>query len=236
MQGSSGIIPKEELGDIRRWQIAGFGEKPAEPVVPATQTEPEAAQVEVGEMAPNVALPTAEDIERVYEEARASGYVAGLEEGQQQARLESEEATRAVAQRLAELVENARLSLADLDQTVADGLLDLAVEIAAQTVRGTLKVKKDVLLPVIREAISALPLHHAHIVVHLHPDDVSAVRERIGEAFFQSGGQIIEAPELTPGGCKVVAGTSQVDATMETRWKRVLESIGLDSATWLAEK
>jgi flagellar assembly protein FliH len=29
------------------------------------------------------------------------------------------------------------------------------------------------------------------------------------------------------------AGTSEVDATIETRWKRVLESIGAEPQEWL---
>jgi len=91
------------------------------------------------------------------------------------------------------------------------------------------------LLPVIREAISALPIHHAHIALHLNPVDAPHIRNRIGEQFNQTGGQIIEDAEITVGGCLVKAGASEVDATTETRWKRVLEAIGVDPQDWLEQ-
>jgi flagellar assembly protein FliH len=37
------------------------------------------------------------------------------------------------------------------------------------------------------------------------------------------------------GGCRVELGASEVDATLETRWRRVLESIGV-SQEWLSNK
>lgn len=230
----AGIIPKEELSEFRRWHIGGFGETPAAPAAqPEQVAEPAREPEEIPVPAP--ALPTAEEIERIIEQARAEGYAAGLEEGRQAGAREGEEARQQVIEQLRALVENARQSLSELDQAVAEKLLALAVEIAAQTLRSTLRIKSDVLIPAIREAIATLPLHHAHIVIHLNPDDADAVRSRIGEGFFQAGGQIVEDIEISRGGCRLTAGTSEVDATMETRWQRVLESIGAEARAWLDE-
>ena len=47
--------------------------------------------------------------------------------------------------------------------------------------------------------------------------------------------RIIEDNALTPGGCRVELGSSEVDATLETRWRRVIESIGINQE-WLSDK
>jgi hypothetical protein len=44
--------------------------------------------------------------------------------------------------------------------------------------------------------------------------------------------RIIDDSTLTAGGCRVELGASEVDATLETRWRRVIEAIGV-SQEWL---
>ena len=59
------------------------------------------------------------------------------------------------------------------------------------------------------------------------------MRQHLGEQFAQTGTQIIEDNTITPGGCQLLAGASEVDASIETRWKRVLEAIGTEPQAWL---
>jgi flagellar assembly protein FliH len=126
-----------------------------------------------------------------------------------------------------------QIALAHLDQHVAEQVLGVALEVAAQVLRGAINTRPELLLPVIREALGALPLHHAHVVLRLNPGDATLIREQIGEQLAQTGAQIIDDPEISSGGCMIVAGASEVDATIETRWKRVLESIGVAPLEWM---
>ena len=102
--------------------------------------------------------------------------------------------------------------------------------------RGAIKAQSDYLLPIIREALSSLPLHHAHVTLHLNPADADTVRSSIGEQLSQQNTQIFENDQITPGGCRVTAGASEIDATTETRWQRVLEAIGTEPQAWLTTK
>jgi flagellar assembly protein FliH len=113
-------------------------------------------------------------------------------------------------------------------------VLDLALEVASQVIRSTITAKNETLLPVIREAITALPLHHGNVMLHLNPTDASMVREQIGEQLAQTGTKIVDDTEITIGGCLIKAGTSEIDATLETRWKRVIEAIGSEPREWLS--
>lgn len=226
------IIPKEKLATFQRWEAGSFDKKPAPaaapPLHPSTPKAPDNTEATSA-----FKLPTAEDIERIYEDARTSGYEAGLAEGKVAAEESAREAAEMNAQRFNSLISNLKSSLAELDQTVADQLLALAIEIASQLTRGIVAVKSEVLLPIIREAITSLPVHHAQVVIRMNPADAEQVRAHLGEEFTTAGTRIFEDSEITPGGCLIQAGASEVDATIETRWKRVLEAIGVEPQEWL---
>lgn len=233
----SGVIPKEDLPSFERWQIGSFDGRPAarpQPApAPAAKPVDPPPVVETVEALPQIALPTAEDIERMHEEARVTGYRAGHEEGMLAAEQRCAAAAAAETAHFQALTANLQQALGQIDQQVADQLLALAVEIAAQVVGSAIAVREDVLLPIIREAIAALPVNHTHVTLRLHPADAAKVRAQIGEQLAQTGTQIIEDPEVGIGGCLLRAGNSEVDASIETRWKRVLEAIGADPRPWL---
>ena len=181
-------------------------------------------------------LPTAADIERMHEDIRA----AAMEEGRQEGRAEGHAAGRqqgyaegkaqaeAEATRLAGLAEQLEQSLTGIDHEVAEELMALAIELARQMVRETLAQHPESILDTVRLALQQLPQGHAHI--HLHPDDLALVRKHSGEQLSHSGHRLQEDVNLVRGDCRVDAGGAQVDATLETRWRRVLESLGREHA------
>ena len=226
------VIPKDELASYQAWRVGSFDSKPQRrsgPVIP----QPPIVESSESEQVTLNSLPTADDIARLHEETRAEAYRIGYEEGRQAGEESFAAGTREEIAKLSVLVGNFQSALAQMDQTIADQLLDLAIEIAAQVLRGSVDVRRDVMLPVVREAIAALPIHHAHIMLHLNPGDAVSVREQIGEQLSQTGTQIIEDNSVSPGGCMLKAGSSEVDASMETRWKRVLEALGVPPREWL---
>ena len=168
------------------------------------------------------------------ETARGEGYQARFEEGRQAGEATLSNTITSELERFSTLIGNLQVSLAHMDQTIAEQVLDLALEVASQVIRSTIAVRNEALLPVIREAIAALPLHHSHVLLHLNPLDASVVREQIGDQLAQTGTQIIDDTEIATGGCLIKAGTSEIDATIETRWKRVLDAIGSEPREWLS--
>jgi flagellar assembly protein FliH len=165
-----------------------------------------------------------QEADRVREEARRDGYQAGYAAGQA--------AAQAEANRLASAASSLTQALAEFDQQVADELVALAMEIARQVVRGELSARQDVILNVVHEALSQLP--HQHATVFLHPDDASLVRSYAGDTLAHAGHRVLEEPRLNPGDCLLESGSSQVDATLATRWRRVIETLGLTDA-WSAQ-
>ncbi len=212
----SGFIPKEKLTAYQRWELAAFDE--------AEQAAASAEATAPPEDEPAIALPTAEEIERIHGEAQASGYAAGLEEGRAEARAE--------AARIAALHDHLRSQLQEMDQVISEQLLAVAIEIAGQVLRKSLRVKPELLLPAVREAITTLPLHHGHPTLFLNPDDASLIRQHMGDQLNHNGWRIFEDVTIDRGGCRIESGASEVDATLQTRWRRVLDAIGTQ-ADWL---
>lgn len=199
------IIPKESLTAWQRWELGSFEQKPAAPGAPQKQGGADGR------------LPTADEIERIHRDAHKQGYDAGYEEGTARARME--------ALRLHTLVEQLEAAFGALDQQIAEELLGLALVIARQVVRQTIAARPAVILEVVREALSQLP--HQHAAIHLHPEDAALVRSYLGDQLAHHGHRIFEAADVARGGLRVEAGGSHLDATVETRWRRVLEGMGV---------
>lgn len=209
---SNVIIPKEHLTAYQRWELGSFDQEKA----PATNggTSKGAAAA--------ANLPTADDVERIHRDAHKQGYAAGYEEGTARARME--------ALRLHTLVEHLDGALAGFDQQVAEQLLQLSLEVARQVVRQAIAVKPTVVLDAVRDALLQLP--HQHAGIHLNPEDASLARTYLGDQLAHAGHRIFEDASIARGGVRIEAGSSHIDATMETRWKRVVEGIGAESE-WL---
>lgn len=241
-------IPDGKLTAYRRWQVTAFDRpataesaaqavvasaagpaavaatRPGEPPATDTTTTPEEAQPAALPAEPAVLQPTAEEIERVLAAAQAAGYAAGQAEGSSQA--------QATAAKLATVLDNVTQAVAGIEQQIADQLLTLAIEIANQVMRQSLRLQPELILPLVREAVTALHPHHGQPQLFLHPDDAVLVRERLGDQLAHGNWRIIDDTTLTAGGCRVELGASEVDATVETRWRRIVEAIGV-SPEWL---
>lgn len=189
-----------------RWELASFDAESAPPA--GHEQETGGAEMDKAEL------------ERLREEARHQGHEAGYAEGQA--------AARAEAQRLARAAAGLEQALAQLDQQVADELLALATEIARQVVREEISARPDIIVKVVHEALAQMP--HQHATIFLHPEDASLLRSYAGDALAHAGHRILEDSRLSPGDCVLESGSSQTDATLATRWKRVVETLGIASA------
>lgn len=212
---NSVIIPKEKLTAFERWELASFDAQSR-------------SQLKAGP-AKDTPLVTVAELENIRQQAHDEGYAQGREAGYaagiQQAHTE--------AAQVHTLMENLEAALNQVDEQVAQSLLDLSLEIARQMVRETLQVKPEVILKIVNDAIGSLPHFNQNAHLILHPDDAALVREHMGDQLAHAGWKIFTDARIERGGCRVETAHSHVDATTGTRWKRVVESIGQDKS-WQA--
>lgn len=232
-----GFIPKEHLAGYQRWQATSFDQPAASPgedkgAPPPTQSITENA-ADISETVVEMPFPTADALAQINEAARAEGYQIGYDEGRAAIETELAQVTEEKTRLLSELVGNVHASIAHLEQHIADQLLDLGLEIAAQVLRSSLSVHRELLLPTIREAVAELPFHHGTISLHLNPEDANILRTSLTEQLAHTGAHIVPDSNISPGGCQITAGNCGIDASIETRWKRVIEAIGVSPREWL---
>lgn len=214
---NSVIIPKELMTAFERWELASFD--------PQTENNQPDTPTEIQQL---ITLPTVAELENTRQQAHNEGYAQGHEAGYaigiQQVRNE--------AAQMHALLQNMQGALNQLDEQVAQSLLDLALEIARQMVRESLQVKPEAILKIVSDAIGGLPHfnHNAHLI--LHPEDATLVHEHMGEQLSHAGWKIFTDAKITRGGCRVETAHSQIDATVEARWKCIVESIG-QNKSWL---
>lgn len=216
---ASGEHPKSTLTAWERWELASFdGAVEVAGGIPGKPASPELSAEEIREIR-----------EQAQREGHKAGYAVGLAEGAAAGLAQAEAAGREEALRLATTLENLEKCITELNQAVADDLLALSMEIARQLVRQTVAAKPDVVLGVIREALEQLPLLHA--AVRLNPEDASLVRLRAGDQLTHAGHRIHEDPKLKRGDVIIEAGGSHLDASLASRWRRVVQALGQD-APW----
>jgi flagellar assembly protein FliH len=228
----SNYIPKEKLSAYERWELAAFDEQETA----ARQKTATATAASASRAAPAAALPAVseEELKTIRAEAFAAGKQAGYEDGfkagQTSGYQDGLQKAAAETAKLAAAAEAFTGAVLQIEAQIADELLALAVDIAQQVVRSSLRVKPELIMPTVREAIAALANPHGHPVLVLNPDDAALVRQQLSEQLAHTPWRIIEDPSIERGGCRVESGGSEVNATVGSRWQRVVEQFGLRTA------
>lgn len=214
---SSILIPKEQQSAYERWELSSFTQDGS--VQSSSKREPPAPEF-------------SEKLAQIAESARQEGYAQGLQQGYtaglEQARQDSA-ANQAALARLAEALQRAAHVN---EEQIAQYLLDLAMDIAKTMLKSRMEVNRNIVLPVIKDAIQSLPyvLKPARIVVH--PEDAAVIKSELAEE-LNGTWHVIEDRAMERGGCQIETGTNQLDATNATRWKRISEALG-QNKDWLS--
>lgn len=166
----------------------------------------------------------------------AEGYAAGYAQGHAQATLEGQRQIndyianegKQTAAQFAALFEHANTQLAASEGVMAQGVLELACELARQVLRHELSSNPNAALPVVREALGLLAVDNKAAVVRLHPLDLDVLDEVLRQEYPSLSLTLLPDASLARGGCLVEAAGTVVDGTVEKRWLRALASLGLE--------
>lgn len=212
----SNTIPKEKQTAYQRWEMASFGD--TRPSSAARQTQTVAG--------------LAEQIGAAREEARQAGYAAGLAEGRAQGLQEGRAQAMQEKMRMQQVAAAFATEIANANELMAENLLDLALDLAKAMLKTALQVKPELILPIVDEAIHYLPSVQQPALLYLHPEDAALVKSMMGDELAVAGWRVVEE-QMQRGGCRVETASNQIDASMETRWQRLVSALG-KNADWLA--
>jgi flagellar assembly protein FliH len=223
MRNYTRFIPGEEIEVVEQWR---FGAIDTAAQILAAQAKARAVEQQFVQQ------------EAMREDGFQAGFLAGVAQGRALAEAEQQQkmadflATQAndSAQHLVQLFDSAQSQLAQAQQTMAQGVLELSCELARQVLRQELSVNPNVLMPVIREALDLLGTEHRSAVVRMNPLDMDMLAGSLSSEFSGLALSLRSDPALQPGGCIVESAGMVVDASLQKRWQRAVATLGLANA------
>lgn len=171
---------------------------------------------------------SAAELESIQQAAYKEGYASGQTKGYNEKKQELENAIASFSS----IIETLTDPLKELDDDVVNQLAQLSMTVAKQVVRRELHTEEGEIVGIVREAMTALPASTRKIILNIHPDDGELIRSA-----FSLGGdgnktdadelrwKVIEDPMITRGGCKITSENSRIDASVEGRLNRIINTL-----------
>ncbi|WP_435505074.1 FliH/SctL family protein [Variovorax sp. RHLX14] len=214
MRGS--FIPSEDIAGYSAWQFGNVDPNAVLNDIGGGTTDPEA-------------------LREAHARGLAEGHAAGREEAfaEAQAQMTTYFATHGqdTAQRLVALLARAESGLADAQQDIARGTLEIACALARQVLRREMALDRNALVPVVREAIGMLQADGKSACVRLAPPDFEALDAHLRAEFAGQPVTVVTDTAIAPGDCRIESAGAVVDGGVATRWSRAVASLGL-SMPW----
>ncbi|NOX92590.1 MAG: flagellar assembly protein FliH [Gammaproteobacteria bacterium] len=162
-------------------------------------------------------LMTAEQIERIQNQAYKEAYEAGFAKGREEGMVSGKDEIARNGQLLDDLLQSLSQPFDELNEDITQQLVSLSVAISRQLVRRELKIDATQIMGVVQEAIAVLPVGSRDVKVCLHPDDVKVMHETLAKTDTERSWELVNDSGLSRGDCRILTETSRIDATLEKR-------------------
>jgi flagellar assembly protein FliH len=209
---SNRFIPSAQLSAVLPWQMGSLDAQRGKRKTGLVDEVAEMAQASAG-----------------INQARDEGFRHGLEVGYAKGHATALRQNQQFSQILAGL----QGAVAALDETVAAELVELALGLARQVVCTHIDANQDAILPVVREALNGVIAIAQHPRLVMHPDDAEIVQRELATELGAHNCRVAPDARMARSGVRIEDASFEVDATLPTRWKRTLASLGLND-DWLA--
>lgn len=227
--------------DWQRWQMGELNPpEPPEPGVPDTthqQSRVDAARRAAEQARQREAREHRQALEQARAEAaeegrqqgfkagHQEGYAKGLEAGRHDGQAELEQRTADTLAPLGELIKAFSDALARLDESLADQLVELALQTGRKLALDTIDHHPQRVLTLVRDLLHSEPPLIGSQRLWLHPDDHRLVEAHLGSELEAAGWTCQPDDQLSRGGCRVTSRRAELDATFEQRWQSIAASL-----------
>lgn len=163
--------------------------------------------------AEQILLSAREAAQQIEDEARRDG----RRHGEQKARQEMQARLQMLGDLLKEACSQLVLTRQMIIQSAEGELLDLALTIAQRVVRSELTVKRDGVLPIVRDALEVARGRKV-LAIRVNPNDYSGLAEHREEMLASlEGARVVPDSEIEAGGCIVEVDTGLIDGRIESQ-------------------
>lgn len=176
-----------------------------------------------------------------YAEGHAQGHEAGRREGHEQGLQEGRETgyaeghaqgldmAREEARKLQALAQACAESIHGMEADTGEALLSLALRVAEQVLRSTLNSQPERILDLIREVLQVDAGQQGALKLRLNPADMDLVDQYLQQDATVTHWRLQSDASIERGGCIVETALGSIDATLQTRWQRVVSTLGTPS-------
>jgi len=211
---SNMFIPKEQQTAYQRWEMSDISHDDNETVIEEKSITPE-------------------ELQAIAQQAKEEGFALGMQHGYADGLQQAHAEILSDKQNLLNLANTFTHSLDKGETEFSMEILKLALDVAKAMVNTHLQLNSKAILVVIKEITDHLPPDISQVRLRLHPDDADSVRKHLLEDLTSLNWIVLEDARITQGGCIVETAVKQIDARIETRWKRICDALGQDQE-WLS--
>lgn len=219
-EGFAKVISGNQNQSFAKWSIPSVDEfeqaqaEDEEPLLPMLTAE---QLDEIQQQAHQEAY--AEGNEKGFQEGFEKGYEEGRTLGEKQAFESAKEHIQEQAELLDKMLFTLRQPYRAMTEQVEHEISELAFLFAKQMLRHELQQQPDIILKQIKQALEKLPSRNKELRIHMHPEDLSMVREYTQklESFDFDNLHLFSDEAIEQGGFIVDAGDSYIDESLHTR-------------------
>lgn len=161
---------------------------------------------------------------------KAEGLLQGRAEGEKQGHEEGykkgTDKAKNEIQQIQELNDGFAQSLLDIENVVGQNIIKLAVRIAEQVLHSSIKTHPEKILELIDNILHLNIDNTAALQLYVNPQDHELISKYIQNNPDTKLWRTIADASITRGGCKAQTALGDIDATIETRWRRVVSTLG----------
>ena len=178
-------------------------------------------------MAVHKDIPFWESIESHYNSIRERDIIQAKEEAYHRAKAEFEKDHKELFVQITQLIQNLEESVPKAFREMEEALAHMACTLTRKLM-ANIPVDAERIKAVVSEAIGELE-RDAALQIRIHPEDLSLLSDGIegnqAKQFHDSENlRFIPDENLTRGGCYIKTPFGDFDATMESKWARVIEA------------
>jgi flagellar assembly protein FliH len=173
-----------------------------------------------------------EKIKGILDKAYLNGFDRGVKNGHEAGMKQAHEQLAHEKETLLHLINTFSLTAQEKSQVLCEDILALALEVAKAMLKQQLKVRPEVILPILQQATGSIidvkePLH-----LLLHPEDAEIARRYLEPELKHWN--IQENHQIERGGCLIETANNTVDASNSNRWNLICAALGQNN-DWLID-
>lgn len=161
---------------------------------------------------------------------KAEGLLQGTNEGKEKGHQEGYKKGIAEAKAEAEQIQKLNNSFAqallDIENEIGQNIINLAVRIAEQVLHSTIKTHPEKILELIDNILHLNLDNTTALQLYVNPQDHELINKYIQNNPDMKLWRTVADASITRGGCKAHTALGDIDATIETRWRRVVSTLG----------